>query len=258
MNNKEIKKLPFWETIGRSFKYVFKNTDLIKAILPVIGVLVVVQIIFNFPMMCSVGLSNQCSNGMANDVHILITALAACGIIINYCRSIVCKADVDYTSRNFFKRLGFYFVASICLSVLIGIPTFAITVLGAVIGLNEIALQLLVYATFLGLGIFFAPILMVFPAISVDDYKIINWNKLYSLVKGNHGAVFWGQLLIMVPYWILYRTITELYLLINATGWVANFIFITMFIALAIMDACIKGAFFAHIYQYFKFYDKHN
>lgn len=252
-----IKQLPFWETIGRSFKYVFKNISLLKAVLPVIGILVVVQMIFNFPMMCSFGMTQYCKGNLYNNIQIFITAVAACGVIINYCRSIICKANVDYLSGNFFKRLGLYFIASICLSVFIGIPTFIVTILGAVLGFNEVYLQILIYLTFFGFGIFFAPLLVVFPAVAVDDYKIINWARLFSMVKQNHLAVFFGQMLVMVPYWLLYRTLLELYFILGFHNYIANLLFTTIFISLAIMDACIKGAFFAHIYQFFKFYDKH-
>ena len=39
MENQEIKKLPFWDTVARSFKYVLKNRALLVGILPVIAAL---------------------------------------------------------------------------------------------------------------------------------------------------------------------------------------------------------------------------
>ena len=54
MKSQETNKLPFWETIGRSFKYVFKNKSLIVGVLPVIGILLVLQIIMGMPYLCSI------------------------------------------------------------------------------------------------------------------------------------------------------------------------------------------------------------
>ena len=54
MEKQEIKKLPFWDTIARSFKYVFKNKALLIGILPLIAALSVLQIFIGLPFICSI------------------------------------------------------------------------------------------------------------------------------------------------------------------------------------------------------------
>ena len=63
---------------------------------------------------------------------------------------------------------------------------------------------------------------------------------------------FWSQFIIMMPYWILFRASTELYNLIEIDNYIVDFIFVSIGVFLGIIDACIKGAYFAHIYQFFK------
>ena len=104
----DIKKLPFGETVGRSFKYVLKNKELLRAIIPVVGVLTIIQILLGFPAMTSIKTVTLSHSKIY--LGALSLAFAAIGIIINYCRSIVCKASVDYLSLKFWKRLGIYFV----------------------------------------------------------------------------------------------------------------------------------------------------
>lgn len=258
MNTQELHKLPFWETVGRSFKYVFKNKALIKAALPVVGALAVLQMIIGLPLLCSFTGGN-CAMDATRLITLLSLLVASVGIIINYCRTIVCKAEVDFVSLKFWKRLAFYLAASFVLSLVILAPSF-VCIFGAALFFNAVGLGNLAVASSVLIpfifAIVFAPLFMVFPAIAVEDYKILSFKKLFQLVKGNHNAVFWGQFLLMMPYWVLFQAFTALYMLIGVNTYVVNLIFVIIGLALGIMDACFKGAFFAHIYQFFKFYEK--
>ncbi len=254
MIKNEIKYLPFWETVGRSFKYVLKNKVLLQAIIPVVGILLFIQIICGMPSMCAFS-SSHCEQPLSF-VCTITLIIAAAGIIINYCRSIICKAEIDYLSKNFWRRMGWYLLASMFLAIIISVPTFAAIVLVSFLNLSDLLTSILSIISLIGVSILFAPLFLVFPSIAVEDYTMINWSKLYNMVRGNFNAVFWGQFVIMIPYWIFFRMFAEIYKIINTDNSIVNLIFVFIILSIGMLDACFKGAYFAHIYQFFKFYDK--
>ncbi len=258
MENQEIKKLPFWDIVARSFKYVFKNRILLKSILPLVAALAVLQIVIGLPFLCSLD-TNACSNDWRRAVTVLSIALGAVSVIINYCRSIICKAKVDFTSLRFWKQTVLYFIASLVLSVIVVVPVLVCLTLSAFVFDPNTSINILTLISVLvsvASAIVFAPLFLVFPAIAVEDYQMIKWSKLFALVKGNHNAVFWAQFVIMLPYWLVAKMWSAIYALINSGSYVIALIFVIGGLLLGILDACFKGAFFAHVYQFFKFYDK--
>ena len=256
MENQTTHKLPFWETLGRSFKYSLKNKQLLLGILPVILVLVFIQIALNLPFACSFG-AGQCSTGAGYYLTLLSFVAAASGIIINYCRSIICKADVDFTSFRFWRQLGLYIAAKIVMLLIIMLPSVAVIMAIAYLsGFSEAVLIAGIVLVPLLFSILFAPLFLIFPAIAVEDYQTINRKKLFETTKGNYNAIFWSQLILSVPYWILFRMCIEIYQIIGINNYLINLLFVIAAMFLAMIDACFKGAYFAHIYQFFKFYDK--
>lgn len=255
MPKKEIKKLPFWETVGRSFKYVLKNRKLLLALLPVVAVLTVAQMVFSMPLMCSYN-EKFCIQNWQTAVSGIILVLFAVGIIINYCRSIICKETVDYISLKFFKRLAFYILWSFALTFAIGIPLAIFIMILSLMGVDANTSLLLATIMFFVLGTILAPLLVGFPALAVDDYKLINLSKLFSLAKGNKISIFFGQFVIMFPYMILSKMFMYIYILLDVNNYAVNLFFVVVTIFLGLIDASFKGAFFAHVYQFLKYYDK--
>ncbi len=259
MITSETKKLPFWETVARSFKYVLKNKALLMGILPLIAALVVLQMLIGMPFMCSIDSSKCVEGSWQQNLTLLTVILASVGVIINYCRAIVLKANVDFVSLDFWKKMGLYLIASMVLSVIIVFPIFIGIYLmsfffdpNLLIGLTA-SLTLLIS---IAVSILVAPLFLVFPAIAAGDYEIIKWKTLFSMAKGNHNAIFWAQFIIMMPYWLIAKMWYSLYVVINADNYIINLIFIAGAIALGMIDAGFKGAFFAHIYQFFKAKEK--
>ena len=101
-----------------------------------------------------------------------------------------------------------------------------------------------------------APLIIAFPALAVDDYKLINLSKLFNLCKGNKMAIFFGQFVIMFPYMLLSKMFAYIYALIGVNNFVLNACFVIITLMMAVLDASFRGAFFAHIYQFLKYYDK--
>ena len=256
MKNQTINKLPFWETLGRSFKYALKNKQLLLGILPVVFILIFIQIALNLPFACSFG-GGQCTMNTNYYLTLLSFVAAAAGIIINYCRSIICKVDVDFKSLKFWRQLGLYIVAKIAMLIIIMLPSIAIILAIAYLsGFSEAILTAGIILVPLFFSILFAPLFLVFPAIAVEDYQLINRKKLFSITKGNYNAIFWSQLFLSVPYWLLFKMCIEVYQIIGINNYLINLLFVIVAMFLAMIDACFKGAYFAHIYQFFKFHDK--
>jgi hypothetical protein len=255
MQDKEIKKLPFWETIGRSFKYVLKNNKLLLLLLPITAVVVIIQALVGFPLMCAYN-NNFCVEGWQNVLSNIVLVLVAVGIIINYCRSIICKENADITSLKFFKRMMLYVLWSFALTFVVGIPVAMVIVILSIIGMSATGILALTLFAFIVLGVFFAPLIVAFPALAVDDNKIIRPSKLYAMAKGNKMSIFFGQLVIMIPYVVLSNTFIYVYLLLGINNIVMSLLFVFVAILLSLLDASFRGAYFAHIYQFLKYYDQ--
>ena len=255
MCNENIKKLPFWETIGRSFKYVLKNNRLLLALLPVVVGLTVIQALIGMPIMCAYN-ESFCTEGWQQTVSSAILVLVAVGVIISYCRSIICKENVEVISLKFLKRVVLYILWSMILTFVIGIPMALLIVILSLTGVATNILLLVTSLAFLLLGVVFAPLVVAFPALAVDDYKIVKISKLFSLAKGNKMSIFFGQLAIMVPYLILSNTFIYTYIFIGVNHYVVNLLFVMITAFLSVLDVSFRGAFFAHIYQFLKYYDK--
>lgn len=256
MKNQSMHKLPFWETLSRSFKYALKNKQLFLGILPVVFILVLIQITLNLPFACSFG-AGQCSTGSGYYLTLLSFAAAAAGIIINYCRSIICKADVDFKSLKFWRRLGLYIAAKIMMLFIVMLPSVVVIMAIAYLsGFSEAILIAGLILVPLLFSILFAPLFLVFPAIAVEDYQLINRKKLFETAKGNYNAIFWSQFVLSIPYWILFKMCIEIYQIIGINNYIVNLLFVIVAMFLAMIDACFKGSYFAHIYQFFKFYNK--
>ena len=255
MTKKSIKLLPFWETVGRSFKYVLKNKKLLLSLIPVIGVLLLLQIGLKLPMLCSYN-EKFCNQNWQNILSALFLVFATVGIIINYCRSIICKESVDITSLKFIKRISFYIMWSFLLSFVIGIPVAIFVMLISLITAETSIILFMSLFLFFVLGTYMAPMIVAFPAIAVDDYKIIKIKKLFDLAKGNKISIFLGQFIMMIPYMLLSKMFVYLYSIIATNNYIINLTFVLVAICLGGLDASFKGAFFAHIYQFLKYYDK--
>ena len=255
MSTQQIKNLPFWETIGRSFKYALKNKTLLKSVLPIIVILLILQMIMNNPFVC-VFQKNACTTDWRYYVTLASFVMAAVIIIINYCRTIVCKVDIDYKSIQFWKRATYYLLAKMGMLFIISVPSLLsvllIVYISEVTNVLWISIILLIPLFFC---IIFAPLFLLFPAVSVEDFNLLKIRKLFQLAKGNHNAIFWSQLIISMPYWILFRACMEIYQVVGLSNYIINSVFVLIGIVISVIDSCFKGAYFAHLYQFFKFYD---
>ena len=253
MKKSKVDHIPFLETIGRSFKYVFKNKELIKGILPLVFVLIILQVSIGMPFLCS--LRGSCQAGLARNLTVLSIVLGAAGIIINYCHLIICKTEVDLCSLKFWKQMFFYLVASMVLGFVFFICfAVSLTLSAKILAWFNLSNYVLwgVYVDAAVVFISLSPLLLAFPVIAAEDYKMLLPQRLYKTAKGNFNAIFWGQFSIMVPYWLSFGALKEIYAFLPNNSYIINLIFVSLLVFISMIDACFKGAFFAHIYQFFK------
>jgi hypothetical protein len=154
--------------------------------------------------------------------------------------------------------MALYVLWSFMMTFVLGLPIAIFILLLSLASVDANTLMLLAMFMFFLLGTVFAPLIVGFPAIAVDNYKLINLSKLFKLAKGNKMSIFFGQFVVMFPYMILSKMFIYLYALFGVNSYVINLCFVVITLCMGLIDASFKGAFFAHIYQFLKYYDKDN
>lgn len=258
-NEKTFTKLPFGETLKRTFAYVWNNKKIMLAILPILLALIVVQIILTLTSSCDPKLED-CSNTWQNIAVSIAFVVLNIGIIINYCRHIVLKEELNFTSLSFWKSTVLYFLASIVLGIFLAIPVIFLAIFLAVVTSSFASAEfiaVLMYAIILIECILFTPLFLIFPCIAVKDYEMLSIKKLFRLVKDNHNRVFWGMLVASLPCFLFLVIIGLVAFAIYGTETVRDSLsFWLLGVVVQAINTCIRGSYYAHIYQFFKFIEK--
>lgn len=250
--------LPFVETLKRSFMYTLCSWDLFLKVAAAGLVVVVWEVFSGFPVLCSLNSAN-CTQNFSRGFSSLLLALVSIGIIVNYCRAVILKSEVDYFSWAFYRRVLWYGMASIGLSALIFIPFFVVVLtLGQLATLMGAAaeselLSVAALAALVAWAIYLSPLFLMFPAITVDD-KSFSAKELFELTKGNYNKIFWGQLLMMLPCSVAVYMLAFFYQSLGEVNFAAKIVFMVILLMLSFLDTCFKASFYAHIYQYFTYY----
>lgn len=253
-------KLPILETIKRTFLYVLKERELLKAALPIVGALIVFEIILLKLFACDNN-SGDCSLSWQNMVTKLAFSIVNIGIIINYCRQIVLKEKPDFTSKNFWKLVIYYSIAILAFTLLMFLTLFfagsIISIFTSTLDASPIFIAVFANLFALTLLIIFAPLFLIFPCVAVEDYETLNIKKLFDLAKGNHLQIFSGLLLSGIPCLILLSIILMLAITISSIESIENNpVFVLAILLIQVINTFIRGSYYAHIYQYFKFVEK--
>ena len=252
-------KLPFIETICRSFMYVLCNWKLYSKVASFGLVVLIFEMAGGFPVLCSLSDGN-CQENIWQTVSSLLILLVSVGIIVNYCRAVILKAPTDFISAGFWKRSLKYILATLLLGLVIVVPFLLLGIIyGTVLSFAKTVSPLsgadyiVMFVALIAWCVYLAPIFLVFAAITVDD-KTVTIKEAFHLTKGNFNKIFWGQSVMMIPGAILLYILAFAYNGIGGEGFVINTIFTILVLALSFLDSCLKASFFAHIYQYFIFY----
>lgn len=257
MTNSNIQKLPFLETVKRSFLYTICNSKLFLKISSVALILIVVEALTGFSMLCTLS-DGDCPQNPINMISSFLLMILSVGAIVNYCRAIILKSDIDFYSWKFVGRVAKYILLSIVFGLMVMVPlilyAFIYGVGLQVYGWEESAVSNLSVGILTLLWvIWLSPLFLVYAAITVDD-KTINIKEAFRLAKGNYNKIFWGQALLMLPCAIAIFILGWLYQTVGAESYIAKFAFLFILIALSFLDSCFKASFIAHIYQYFVYF----
>lgn len=259
MKKQTLIKLPFVETISRSFMYTLCNWKLYCKVASLGLVVLIFEMAGSFPVLCSLSDGN-CQENSWQTISSLLILLVSVGIIVNYCRAIILKAPTDFISAGFWKRSLKYILATILLGLMIIVPFLLLGVIYGIIASFVGTMQplgstnyIVMFVALIAWCVYLAPIFLVFAAITVDD-KTITIKEAFRLTKGNFNKIFWGQSVMMIPGAILLYILAFAYNSLGGEGFILNTIFTVLVLALSFLDSCFKASFFAHIYQYFVFY----
>lgn len=254
-NNSAVIKLPFWETVRRSFMYVLTNMDVYLKVSALGFAILIYEMFTGFPSLCNIN-ETGCSGGWQQNVSIVLLSLVSIAVVIAYCRVMVLKSPTNYFSLAFGRRELLYLLYNILIIAIITLPSllaiFVFAYLGQMLHFPETVFNLAVLIP-LAFTIYFSRLFLVLPAVAVDN-KELRLKKSFELARGNANKIFWGQFLMMIPAAAVLVLLALVYRIIGTESYVINTVFVVLVLALSFLDSCFKASFYAHIYQYFTFY----
>lgn len=252
-------KLPLIETLKNSFAYVWYNKKILWNSLPIVAALIVLQLILSTTSSCNPDI-DDCDTTWQNLTVSFGFLILNIGIIINYCREIVLKEDINFVSIGFWKNTLFYFLASLGIGIALVLPILFLVAIYATSGnfiphLNS--LILLIYAFILVELILVAPLFLIFPSIAVNDYEMLSIKKLFRLGKRNHNRIFWGLIASSIPCFLfLLVSATILFAVYDVETVRNSFSFGLLGLFMQLINTAFNASYYAHIYQFFKFVEK--
>lgn len=84
MENKTAQiRLPFWETVRRSFMYVLTNFDVYLKVTALWFAIILYEMFTDFPSICNLS-AEGCTGGWMQNVSILLLMLASIAIVIAF------------------------------------------------------------------------------------------------------------------------------------------------------------------------------
>lgn len=244
-------KLPFWETCRRSFLYVMLNLPALAKISAVWFSLLIYDMFTGYPGICGID-DAACQDSWQQHVSSLLMALAAVSIIVSFSRFVILKEPADKLRLfSFGRREAKYILYVLALIIAIMIPMLIVPLL---MEFSPFAYYL-VQITPIVMAIFYARYYLIFPAITVDN-KEITLKKSFQLTKGNANKIFWGQVVMSIPVFAALIFISVIYKVLDVDNHFVKFIFEALILSVSFIDAALKSSFFAHVYQYFLYFDK--
>lgn len=256
-NNQKI-NLPLWETVRRSFAYVVANSvPLVKISVAWLVLLLVFDMFTGFPSLCSLN-SAVCNGGWAQNVSMVALSFSSVAVIVAFIRQIVLHIQyAGFWNLNFGKREIRYILAGFIFIAIIAIPAFLYGVLTGFAGVfYQIDRLIFTQIFFIGLLVMLiicSRFYLVFPAVAVDNREV-SFRKSFAITKGNTNKIFWGQMVIMVPIFVALLILSVIYRAFGSDNYILKMTFSFLMLAVSFIDAGLKAAYFAHIYQYFMYF----
>lgn len=253
--------LPMLETVRRSCGYVFTNLSLLFKVSASWCALLLLFDMFNsFPSLCSLS-AMDCEGSWAQNISSIAISFSSVAVIVAYIRHIVMQVNYSgFWNLNFAKREIRYILAGCIFIAIIALPAlvygFVAGLLGAVFHLDKLVFTPFFLILLLAMLIICSRFYLVFPAIALDNREM-TFKKSFQITKGNSNKIFWGQVLMIIPVFIALLILSLLYRVVGSDNYLVKMLFSCLMLLITFVDACLKAAYFAHIYQYFiYFYQK--
>ncbi|MDR1026038.1 MAG: hypothetical protein LBL47_01440, partial [Lactobacillus sp.] len=206
MNNEQVIRLPFWETIKRSFIYSFTNFDTIIKISSVWFLLLIVEASLGFPYLCTIS-SEGCVGTGGQKISLMLMTLAVFPVSVAFCRRTILRQEFNMFYISFGARELKYIGYTILLILAIILPSVAAIFATALLmkGLDIPTYSyyfLLLY--FIIFAIYTSRLTLALPAIAVNNNNV-SFKESYALTKGNANRIFWSTAVLAIPgYLCLY------------------------------------------------------
>lgn len=250
-------KLPFWETVRRSFLYVLANFDSCVRISAIWFLILIYEGFYGFPSVCGMAGGN-CPDGKLQNISVIMVSLASIAVSVAFSRHVILKTKYKLGGFSFGRREIKYLGYSMVLLLLIFVPSIlAMVLISAILNLIGITTMPMVVTIIpLAAAVICARFFIILPAVAVDDREM-TLRLAFELTKGNANKIFWGQALIMLPVIIGFMILSFGYDFFGLEGFAADLAVAFLLLALSFFDACLKASYYSHIYQYFVYFRNH-
>ena len=262
MNNNQPStvKLPFWETIRRSFIYPFANFKDTLKISSFWFLILIYEIAAGSPGTCNIT-DDGCFLSVKGAISFLLILAASISIMVAFCRYTVLGEKKNLFKASFGLRELKYIGVAILIMLAVIVPLIALIAifvfflgLFGVEGNQMISYMLIpVLLTFI-ISIYVSRLYVALAAVTVDNKKL-DFRKALRLTAGNANRIFWGQLLLILPMTLSIYSISTLYSTYGGTL-ISDILFVVATYAITFLDSSIKASFLGHIYMFFNYFDK--
>lgn len=257
MEQEPIIKLPFWETLRRSFLYAFSNLDVFIRISSFWLLLMVFEALTDYPALCTLN-EDVCRDDWRENISVLVMALASVAISVAYYQQIILRKKYSYFSFSFGRREITYLGYGLILILIIAIPTavlaFVIIVIFSLVSVPDGIIPSVIIIPF-AVTLICSRFFIILPAVAVGNHQL-TLKRAFLLTKGNANKIFWGQTLMMIPIMLGIAVLSVLYNYFEVENTILKFIVVAGLMLLSYFDTCLKSSFFGHVYQYFMYFDK--
>ena len=256
-NENTVIKLPFWETIRRSFLYPFTHVEAVTKITSIWFIILFYEMLTGFPGVCDV--SSENCQGVAQLGSTILMMMASVSIVVAFSRYVIIKEEPQMFQFRFGKREFKYIGFSLLIGFFIFVPSLLI--LGAIVGLAKIfsgSSFLAGFFALIGLAISLTILIigtrlyLKLAAVSVDNSSI-DLKEIFELTKGNSNRFFWGQVVLAIPYGIITVLVSVIFNLLG-DFFIAKTLFTICILIVAYFYSCITASYYAHAYQYFMYF----
>ena len=260
MNNSHTIKLPFWETVVRSFSFTFTNIGTIFKI-SISWFAVLALGLFAGYYYCTSGFDT--SSGV--NVQKLSLFLVIFSLLLSFVMLVVQAAFVRRTILRqdfapFYFALSYkelkYVLYTLLIVMIVAAPVILVSELLTFIDMGAytsyILLVILLISAVIG-----SRFLLALPAIAVEN-KQIGIFKSWDMTKGNANRIFWSLIFLAVPGYVCFMLLGSINMALGPISEtvVMKLIFLALIFSVSFLDVCLKASFYGHIYQYFVYFSK--